>query len=123
MKTKKEHLGVKVKRIRGFRGMTQEQLAEAVGKTRSLISFYERTGNINRYTLMEIANALQISPEELESFNVDGNANIAEASRISLDKNDLMQHLLDQQRREIDFLKDTIAKQWQLLNELSKSKS
>lgn len=123
MKTKKEHLGVKVKRIRGFRGMTQEQLAEAVGKTRSLISFYERTGNINRYTLMEIANALQISPEELESFNVDGAANIAEASRISLDKNDLMQHLLDQQRREIDFLKDTIAKQWQLLNELSKSKS
>ncbi len=123
MKSKKEHLGVKVKRIRGFRGMTQEQLAEAVGKTRSLISFYERTGNINRYTLMEIANALQISPEELESFNVDGNANIAEASRISLDKNDLMQHLLDQQRREIDFLKDTIAKQWQLLNELSKSKS
>lgn len=123
MKSKKEHLGVKVKRIRGFRGMTQEQLAEAVGKTRSLISFYERTGNINRYTLMEIANALQISPEELESFNVDGAANIAEASRISLDKNDLMQHLLDQQRREIDFLKDTIAKQWQLLNELSKSKS
>jgi transcriptional regulator with XRE-family HTH domain len=123
VKSKKEHLGVKVKRIRGFRGMTQEQLAEAVGKTRSLISFYERTGNINRYTLMEIANALQISPEELESFNVDGNANIAEASRISLDKNDLMQHLLDQQRREIDFLKDTIAKQWQLLNELSKSKS
>ena len=123
MKSKKEHLGVKVKRIRGFRGMTQEQLAEAVGKTRSLISFYERTGNINRYTLMEIANALQISPEELESFNVDGAANIAETSRISLDKNDLMQHLLDQQRREIDFLKDTIAKQWQLLNELSKSKS
>lgn len=103
--------------------MTQEQLAEAVGKTRSLISFYERTGNINRYTLMEIANALQISPEELESFNVDGTANIAEASRLSLDKNDLMQHLLDQQRREIEFLKDTIAKQWQLLNELSKSKS
>ena len=123
MKSKKEHLGVKVKRIRGFRGMTQEQLAEAVGKTRSLISFYERTGNINRYTLMEIANALQISPEELESFNVDGTANIAEASRVSLDRNDLMQHLLDQQRREIEFLKDTIAKQWQLLNELSKSKS
>jgi transcriptional regulator with XRE-family HTH domain len=123
VKSKKEHLGVKVKRIRGFRGMTQEQLAEAVGKTRSLISFYERTGNINRYTLMEIANALQISPEELESFNVDSTANIAEASRISLDKNDLMQHLLDQQRREIEFLKDTIAKQWQLLNELSKSKS
>ena len=123
MKSKKEHLGVKVKRIRGFRGMTQEQLAEAVGKTRSLISFYERTGNINRYTLMEIANALQISPEELESFNVDGTANIAEATRVSLDRNDLMQHLLDQQRREIEFLKDTIAKQWQLLNELSKSKS
>jgi transcriptional regulator with XRE-family HTH domain len=122
VKSKKEHLGVKVKRIRGFRGMTQEQLAEAVGKTRSLISFYERTGNINRYTLLEIANALQVSPEELESFDVDASSNISEAPRISLDRNDLMQHLLEQQRREIEFLKDTIAKQWQLLNELSKLK-
>ena len=40
--------------------MSQEDLAKAIGKTRSLISHLETSGNINKYTLQEIATALKI---------------------------------------------------------------
>jgi transcriptional regulator with XRE-family HTH domain len=45
MKKTKDHIGQKIKRIRAFKGMNQEELARAIGKTRSLISHFERTGN------------------------------------------------------------------------------
>ena len=48
--------------------MTQEQLAEAIGKTRSLVSYFERTGVINKYTFKEIAEVLHITTEELEKL-------------------------------------------------------
>jgi transcriptional regulator with XRE-family HTH domain len=47
--------------------MTQEELAETLGKTRSLVSFLERTGKVNKYTLQEIAGILKTTPDELEA--------------------------------------------------------
>ena len=48
-----EHLGKKIKKIRAFNGMTQEELALAINKTRSMVSHIERTGEANYYTLKE----------------------------------------------------------------------
>ena len=40
----------KIKRIRSYKGITQQQLADVIGKTRASI-FFERIGQINKYTL------------------------------------------------------------------------
>ena len=112
----KEHIGQKIKRLRSFRGMTQEDLAAALGKTRSLVSFLERTGNVNKYTLQEIANILNITIEDLES----GLTEVKEQENKGYPKAE--NPLIEQLHKEIEFLKETISHQWQLLHELSKSK-
>jgi len=121
VKNKNSHLGQKIKRLRAFKGMTQEELATALGKTRSLVSYFERTGNVNNYTLQEITAILGANPEEIamdenrKSDNIDTNNNGNEFYY-----NGLAKKLIDQQKAEILFLKETINNQWQLLNDLSK---
>jgi transcriptional regulator with XRE-family HTH domain len=112
----KEHIGKKIKRLRSFRGMTQDDMAIALGKTRSLVSFLERTGKVNKYTLQEIANVLKISVEEIES----GLTEVKELEQPSISKLD--QTINEQLQKEIQFLKETINHQWTLLHELAKSK-
>jgi transcriptional regulator with XRE-family HTH domain len=135
MKKPKDHIGQKIKRIRAFKGMNQEELARAIGKTRSLISHFERTGNINKYTLREIADALQIDVETIENiqdnyanYSTTGKENalpnyktgkITEGTNLSRDQHYQMNTQL---QNEISFLKDTINHQWQLLHELAKKK-
>lgn len=123
MKNKSSHLGQKIKRLRAFKGMTQEELATALGKTRSLVSYFERTGNINNYTLQEITSILGTNPEEFALYDMDDSKYIHPGTNgISNNHNGIAQKLLDQQQAEILFLKETINYQWQLLNELSKRK-
>lgn len=119
----KNHLGEKIKRIRSFRGMTQEDLARSIGKTRSLISFFERTGNINKYTLAEISKALNILPEELEQMELESIEPILNDRNDAIyTRSDLYQKMIERQQAEIEFLKQTISHQQHLLNQLSKSK-
>lgn len=62
--------GKKIKVLRAMRGLTQEELAEKINKTRPLISSIEQTGKVNHHTLVAILKALQITPEEFEVFDV-----------------------------------------------------
>lgn len=121
MKKSVDHIGKKIKRFRSFRGMTQEELATAIGKTRSLVSFFERTGNINKYTLMEIAQILDTTVEELETGNF-GTSNTFQEQVISSQKKNDSNQLIEQQQAEINFLKETINHQWELLKSLAKGK-
>ena len=102
--------------------MTQEDLAAALGKTRSLVSYFERTGNINSYTLQEITLILGSNPEEIELLENDENHNGHSDHKTNGSNNGALQKLLDQQKAEILFLRETINYQRQLLNELSKGK-
>lgn len=52
--------------------MTQEELALAINKTRSMVSHIERTGEANYYTLKEIARVLNLPLEKLQD-NEDTN--------------------------------------------------
>ena len=122
MKNRNNHLGQKIKRLRAFKGMTQEDLAAALGKTRSLVSYFERTGNINNYTLQEITLILGSNPEEIELTENGENHNGHHDHNHNGSNNGVLQKLLDQQQAEILFLKETIHYQRQLLNELSKGK-
>lgn len=120
MKKKEEHAGTRLKKIRAVKGLTQEQLAEKIGKTRSLISFFERTGNINKYVAGEIAEALGI---DAAIFEDNGTGQFIEEHIPQLTTRQIpIQTLLDQHQEEIKFLRETINHQWQLLNELSKRK-
>jgi transcriptional regulator with XRE-family HTH domain len=122
VKNNNNHLGQKIKRLRAFKGMTQEDLAAALGKTRSLVSYFERTGNINTYTLQEITLILGSNPEEVELKEDKENYNDQPDQNANLPNNGVLQKLLDQQKAEILFLKETIQYQRQLLDELSKGK-
>jgi hypothetical protein len=92
----------------------------ALGKSRSLVSFLERTGNVNRYTLAEICTILQTTPEELESEGMilqehpspDDNEGITA-------KDKLIEQLQDENR----FLRETIEKQWDLMQKSKERKA
>lgn len=100
--------------------MNQEDLGKAIGKTRSLISHFERTGNINKYTLQEIADALNIDLNNLENESLEiTNHQLEDPEKKSYSK-DFCQRTIAKQKEEISFLKETINHQWQLLQELVK---
>ncbi|MBK7965004.1 MAG: helix-turn-helix transcriptional regulator [Bacteroidetes bacterium] len=55
--------------IRGLRGLTQEQLASKINKTRAMVSNIEQTGKVNHYTLLSILKALSITENDLDRFD------------------------------------------------------
>ena len=122
MKKVKEHIGNRIKKIRTYKGLNQEDLAKAIGKTRSLISHLERTGNINKYTLQEIADALEVEIEIFEQSTPLGMEHIIGDPEKPLIKKDACKETIEQQKVEIGFLKETINHQWKLLHELAKKK-
>jgi transcriptional regulator with XRE-family HTH domain len=120
VKKPKNHIGEKLKRLRAFRGMTQEDLANAIGKTRSLVSYFERTGSVNKYTLQEITAALNTRPEALENLDPEEQPILQETVPPYIENTELIKNLIEQQREEIQFLRETINQQWSLLNGNSK---
>lgn len=120
MKKKKIHLGEKIKRIRSFKGFTQHDLAKGIGKTRTLISYFERTGNINKYTLTEIADFLHLSIDDIE--NLHENPNLIYSENSNNENIVWLKNLVEEQKEEIQFLKKTIAHQLDLLQKLSDKK-
>lgn len=120
MKKRKIHLGEKIKRIRSFKGFTQHDLAKGIGKTRTLISYFERTGNINKYTLTEIADFLHVSIDDIE--NLHENPNLIYSENSNNESILWLKNLVEEQKEEIQFLKKTIAQQLDLLQKLSDKK-
>lgn len=116
-KSGSKHLGKRLKKIRAFNGMTQEELAKAINKTRSMVSHIERTGEANYYTLKEIAKVLNMSVEQLTDTDQPEHLVFEPSSTNSLSA---QEELVSQLKQEIVFLKDTIQNQWKLLFELSK---
>ena len=123
MKRKKIHLGDKIKRLRSFKGYTQYDLAKGIGKTRTLISYFERTGNINKYTLIEIADFLKVSIDEIESIGDHSNEYLIHNTEpATYETISWLRNLVEEQKEEITFLKKTISQQMELLQKLSGKK-
>ncbi len=68
--TKKDRkLGKKIQKIRKDKGLTQEQVAEKIGKSRQMITFIETGREIpNVKMLQKIARALGVKVKELIPF-------------------------------------------------------
>jgi transcriptional regulator with XRE-family HTH domain len=118
VKKSKDHIGQKIKRLRAFKGITQEDLAIKVGKTRSLISYIERTGNINKQTLNEIILILESNPEEFELKSVDFFSSNKEVKKEMTDiTKNAYEILIKELKEEISYLKKIIDDQLLLLKE------
>ncbi len=61
------HLGLRIKIARISKGITQEQLAERINKTRPLISSIEQKGKANYYTLKSICDVLGLDINDIEN--------------------------------------------------------
>ena len=66
-------LGIALSTLRKIRGLSQEQLAEKAGISRSLVSSIEAPGIANGFSLevfFDIADALEVSPADLINASV-----------------------------------------------------
>ena len=106
-----------MKKIRSFKGLTQEQLATKIGKSRPLISFFERTGNINKYTLQEIIQALDINLEVFDEMETD--TTMVKGIEI-FSKSQSKDFAIISLEKENEFLKATIQAQQKIIEDLVK---
>jgi transcriptional regulator with XRE-family HTH domain len=67
--TKPKHIGRNISRIRELRGMKQEALAQAIGTNQQAISGIEGSEEVDTKKLVEIAKALGVTVEAIESFS------------------------------------------------------
>ncbi|MER3376533.1 MAG: helix-turn-helix transcriptional regulator [Allomuricauda sp.] len=68
-KTKNNHIGRKISRIRELRGMKQEILAEELGISQQAVSNIENSEKVDDVKLEEIAKALGVTKEGIENFS------------------------------------------------------
>lgn len=62
------HLGKYILQLREEAGLSQEELALKIGKTKSLVSFIETKGKVSDGTLMAISDALKVPFEMLKIY-------------------------------------------------------
>ncbi|MFZ5554688.1 MAG: helix-turn-helix domain-containing protein [Bacteroidota bacterium] len=111
------HLGLKIKIVRIARGLSQQELADLIHKTRPLISHIEQTGNVNERTYEAICKALKVSPDEVEHF-------VSEPKYSYKGKKNLSDELKDEistLRDEIKALRDIIQSQKEIIEMLKAS--
>ncbi|WP_349352556.1 MULTISPECIES: helix-turn-helix transcriptional regulator [unclassified Flagellimonas] len=68
-KTKNNHIGRKISRIRELRGMKQETLAEELGISQQAVSNIENSEKVDDVKLEEIAKALGVTTEAIKNFS------------------------------------------------------
>jgi len=75
-KTKNNHIGRKISRIRELRGMKQETLADQLGISQQAISNIENSEKVDDIKLEEIASILGVTKEGIENFSEEAVFNI-----------------------------------------------
>lgn len=75
-KTKNNHIGRKIGRIRELRGMKQETLAEQLGISQQAVSNIENSEKVDDAKLEEIAKVLGVTKEGIENFSEEAVFNI-----------------------------------------------
>ncbi|SDQ22441.1 helix-turn-helix domain-containing protein [Flagellimonas zhangzhouensis] len=75
-KTKNNHIGRKISRIRELRGMKQETLAEELGISQQAVSNIENSEKVDDLKLEEIAKALGVTTDAIKNFSEESVLNI-----------------------------------------------
>jgi transcriptional regulator with XRE-family HTH domain len=110
------HLGNHIKFLRTLKGITQQELAESIHKTRPLISSIEQTGNVNELTLRKICNVLEVDMQDLLQKANDASTHYAPIMKANdevllenkslKEENIRLKELVDSQREVIELLKE-----------------
>lgn len=111
------HLGIKIKVARLSKGLTQQELADKIHKTRPLISHIEQTGKVNYDTLTQISKALGISVDEMENI-VNEPAHGYQATS-TIEK---YVQLIEQLKKENEMLKELLSSQKEIIEMLKRKK-
>ncbi len=109
-----EHIGKKIKILRAWKGITQDELSEKVHKTRSLLSHIEKTGKVNAYTLEKIIEALGMSKAEFDNFDPSCNV-IRSAAKDKGSEMGLLRERLTISIKENRVLKELVLMQRKLI--------
>lgn len=64
-------VGRNIEKIRGIRGLTQMQLAEALGMTRQALSKIEKSEVVDEEKLEKIAKELGVTADDIKNFDAD----------------------------------------------------
>lgn len=112
-------IGKKIKVLRAEKGISQQELADLINKTRTLISHIEVTSKVNFFTLTEIANALNVtvsyftddftSENVLKEQGVDY-SKLSERIKKVERENELLSEIILNQKEIITQLKDKLKK-------------
>jgi transcriptional regulator with XRE-family HTH domain len=100
------HIGVKIKIARITKGLTQEELASKINKTRPLVSHVEQTGKVNVHTLKKICSVLGTDINELQNSE-------AGEPRTAYSKEEVKRL-----KEEIALLKELVSSQKEIITEL-----
>lgn len=95
------HIGKYIQKLRSEAGMTQEELAVKIRKSKALVSFIESKGQVNDNTLRTIAKVLNLPFETLKVYpyiELDSQASDVES----------LKKRIQEQDREIELLKKVI---------------
>lgn len=105
--------------------MTQQDLADKVNKTRALISYIEKKGKVNQYTLTEILDALGISQHEFDEFDISDKVIHATPSKKHAVSEEiaLLKEKVQIYQKENKILKDLAETQKKVIASLSASRS
>jgi len=112
------HIGRKIKVARVSKGLTQQDLAEKINKTRPLISHIEQTGKISAYTLNKISAVLNIDFNDVEQIFADGKGHHTSK------KHDVeaLKSENDRLRKEMEILRDLIESQKDVIKGLKEKR-
>jgi transcriptional regulator with XRE-family HTH domain len=111
-------IGKKIKILRAEKGISQQELARLINRTRSLISRIEVTSKANYYTLRAISDVLDVSIDYfIAEINTDVlNESTTEYSSLSdritkvERENELLNEIISNQKEIILQLKDRLKK-------------
>jgi transcriptional regulator with XRE-family HTH domain len=99
------HIGLKIKLARIAKGLTQQDLADKIFKTRPLVSHIEQTGNVNSKTLEEIKKVLDMQEELGNELNEPG---VLYEGNGTVQRSIFVQQELEHALREIELIKSEL---------------
>ncbi len=117
------HTGKKIKLLRNLKGISQEQLASKIGRTRGLISYIEQSGQVNHETLLLILNYFHLKKEEFD--NLEQNQIKLTKTKENTTQTDELQKLKEQvnnYQKENIILKDLVDSQKEIIKLLKEKK-
>ncbi|MCU0423711.1 MAG: helix-turn-helix transcriptional regulator [Bacteroidia bacterium] len=115
-KHSKNHIGNNIRILRVTAGLSQAELGERIGKTRGMISHIEVFGKVNHRTLVSIAEALQTTVENIQTFTPS--QPVVTANQATNQSDQSTHYANDHQylKREISLLEELVTYQKRIIH-------